>query len=73
MGTGKPILLTVHSTIDAKRDHDMLKKIICEDGRSLDYNVNPYASRMEFVDPFSSPSESQVHVVRPNHSYLMLH
>jgi len=82
LGSGRPILLTAHSTMDANRDCDVLlnKNVTCGDGSScLEYEINPYASRMEFVDPFSSltivgeerPSRG-VHVVRPNHSYLIL-
>ena len=72
LGTGRPLLLTAHSTIDAERDRSVLKETMVEDGVRAEYDLNPYASRMEFVDPFSSESEGPIHVVRPNHSLLML-
>eukprot|EP00984_Skeletonema_dohrnii_P009633 scaffold3689_cov107-Skeletonema_dohrnii-CCMP3373.AAC.7 len=69
IGTGKPILFTAHSTIDAERDRQVLQKSLadCDDDRIVQYLVNPYASRMEFVDPFSKD-----HVLSPNHSYFLL-
>jgi hypothetical protein len=60
--TGKPILLTAHSLVDAKRDCAVLEKMLVEDvnGQYIIRNVlpfttyveNPYASRMRYVDPF---------------------
>ncbi len=69
IGTGKPVLFTAHSTIDAKRDQQVLEKLLadCDDDRIVQYAVNPYASRMEFVDPFS-----ENHVLSPNHSIFLL-
>ena len=69
IGTGKPILFTAHSTIDAERDRQVLEKSLadCDDDRIVQYLVNSYASRMEFVDPFSKD-----HVLSPNHSYFLL-
>ncbi|KAL7496405.1 hypothetical protein ACHAWT_004562 [Skeletonema menzelii] len=69
VGTGKPILFTAHSKIDAKRDQQVLEKLLadCDDDRIVQYAVNPYASRMKFVDPFSKD-----HVLSPNHSVFLL-
>ena len=69
IGTGKPILFTAHSTIDAKRDQLVLEKLLadCNDDRIVQYETNRYASRMEFVDPFSKD-----HVLSPNHSVFLL-
>eukprot|EP00571_Detonula_confervacea_P005956 CAMPEP_0172332128 /NCGR_PEP_ID=MMETSP1058-20130122/62281_1 /TAXON_ID=83371 /ORGANISM="Detonula confervacea, Strain CCMP 353" /LENGTH=311 /DNA_ID=CAMNT_0013049405 /DNA_START=433 /DNA_END=1368 /DNA_ORIENTATION=- len=80
LGTGKPILFTAHSTIDAERDRLVLEELLVDsaDNNSRDglveYNVNPYASRMGFVDPFSSLGSkgTKVHIVTPNHSAFML-
>mmetsp|Transcript_40056 Transcript_40056/g.84110 ORF Transcript_40056/g.84110 Transcript_40056/m.84110 type:complete len:412 (+) Transcript_40056:3-1238(+) len=81
LGAGQPLLFTAHSALDANRDYELIRKILGEDDGRIDtgllgYEVNPYASRMEFVDPFPPTSQNQEgvqHVVRPNHSYLMLH
>ncbi len=69
IGTGKPILFTAHSTTDAKRDQQVLENLLadCGDDRIVQYAVNPYASRMEFVDPFAKN-----HVLSPNHSVFLL-
>ncbi|KAL3774356.1 hypothetical protein ACHAWO_013058 [Cyclotella atomus] len=69
----KPILLTAHSKLDAARDLKLLLHKCNEELSShldLEYELNPYASRMEFVDPFSIDKEP-VHVVRPNQSVLL--
>jgi hypothetical protein len=57
--TGKPILLTAHSLVDAERDRAVLEKILVEDVNIIrnvlpftTYVENPYASRMRYVDPF---------------------
>ena len=70
IGTGKPILFTAHSTIDAERDRKVLEKLLadCDDAdKTVQYAANPYASRMEFVDPFAKD-----HVLSPNHSFFLL-
>jgi len=68
IGTGKPILLTAHSTTDAERDRQVLEKLLCDDAnKTVQYSINPYASKMEFVDPFSKD-----HVLSPNHSFFLL-
>jgi hypothetical protein len=72
--TEKQILLTAHSEVDALRDLQVLQS--SEEGASrndidVGYQLNPYASRMEFVDPFARDQES-VHTVRPNHSVIHL-
>ena len=81
LGTGKPTLFTAHSSIDAERDRAVLEKLLvgaadnCSRGGSVEYSMNPYASRMGFVDPFSSASEDSTpgdNIVRPNHSAFML-
>eukprot|EP00804_Cyclotella_cryptica_P004373 CCRYP_006784-RA/>CCRYP_006784-RA protein AED:0.43 eAED:0.43 QI:0/-1/0/1/-1/1/1/0/219 len=74
--TNKPILLTAHSANDAHRDRMVIKKI-CEMKMRMEmgfdgYLVNPYASRMEFVDPFQTGDDDLVHVVQPNYSVLLL-
>jgi hypothetical protein len=62
--TGKPILLTAHSLVDAERDRAVLEKMLVEDVMNdrqyiirnvlpfTTYVENPYASRMRYVDPF---------------------
>lgn len=83
VGTGKSILFTAHSTIDAKRDSLVIEKLLLADideigsslsDRHVKYTLNPYASRMGYLDPFASPSEmgDEPHIVRPNHSIFML-
>ncbi len=70
IGTGKPILFTAHSTIDAERDRQVLEKLLADcdyDDKTLQYSINPYASRMKFIDPFSKD-----HVLSPNHSFFLL-
>jgi hypothetical protein len=75
--TEKPILLTAHSTKDAHRDLAVMRNTCTQESLSnladtgIEYQSNPYASRMQFVDPFATDTES-VHVVRPNHSVLLL-
>ena len=89
--TRKPILFTAHSDIDARRDCAVLGKLLynddttphigddrSNDGCGVEYIVNPYASKMGFVDPFATTSSvgedegKKVHVVCPNHSFFML-
>ena len=76
--TGKPILFTAHSAIDAERDRNVLEKLLVDEaehttyGGMVEYKVNPYASRMGFVDPFPSSDDISVHIVRPNHSIFVL-
>lgn len=74
IGTNNPILFTAHSTIDAERDRLVLEQLLEVDrnngsNQAIEYEPNPYASRLEFVDPFS---KEHVHIVRPNHSYFLL-
>ena len=73
--TNRPVLLTAHSTMDASRDWSVLQNRseiqTSSSGIDIGYQLNPYASRMEFIDPF--PTDKQlIHVVRPNHSVLLL-
>jgi hypothetical protein len=67
--TGKPMLITAHSIIDAARDRAILEEMLADasaegDGHSSHgessprYAENPYASRMRFVDPFPSIATS---------------
>ncbi|KAL7489208.1 hypothetical protein ACHAW6_014800 [Cyclotella cf. meneghiniana] len=53
--TGKPILLTAHSTMDARRDmaviENMHRALSRMDVGCNGYRENPYASRMKFIDP----------------------
>ena len=69
IGTGKPILFTAHSNFDAERDCHVIEQMLadCNDDRIVKYAPNPYASRMEFVDPYS-----KAHVISPNHSLFLL-
>ena len=71
--TGKPILFTAHSSIDAERDRLVLEQLLLADhnnyNQTVEYQSNPYASRMEFVEPFS---KEYVHIVSPNHSFFLL-
>lgn len=72
--TNKPMLVTAHSQTDAARDLRVIKeKMFEERGRHFSdgYRLNPFASRMEFIDPFATKDES-VHIVWPNHSVLFL-
>jgi hypothetical protein len=59
LSSGKPILLTAHSEKDAARDAQLLAQ---EYQLSVDYQVNPFRSRITYPDPFD-----QHHVVSPNH------
>ena len=86
MNARKPILLTAHSDIDARRDSAVLEKLLynddtrdrSNDGCRVEYTVNPYASKMGFVDPFATTSSvgvdegKKAHIVRPNHSFFMV-
>ncbi|KAL9179658.1 hypothetical protein ACHAXT_008948 [Thalassiosira profunda] len=72
VGTGKPLLLTAHSTLDAERDRMVLETLLAERGDVLvQYKANPFASRMSYADPFGTEG-GEVHIVRPNHSVLFL-
>jgi hypothetical protein len=59
LSSGKPILMTAHSEKDAARDTQLLAQ---EYQLSVDYQVNPFRSRIKYPDPFD-----QHHVVSPNH------
>ena len=71
LGTGKPMLITAHSEVDASRDAAVLGEMLSADASSSDgdgrsprgaspwgYADNPYASRMRFVDPFPCAATS---------------
>jgi hypothetical protein len=81
----KPLLLTAHSVLDAQRDTTVLlqKYVDSFDKTHLHYSTNPFASRMEYVDPLFHNSDSSIdhddtdittgkHVVSPNHSVLTI-
>lgn len=74
IGTGKPVLFTAHSAMDAERDRLVLEQLLDDSNdrkkKTAQYQVNPYASRMQFVDPFTK--YHHVHVVSPNHSFFLL-
>ena len=53
------LFLTAHSQLDAKRDESLLKDIYQQ--TDLDYKQNPFASRIQYQDPFAKD-----HLVRPN-------
>ena len=73
--TNKPILITAHSALDALRDLEVLRNKGVEASfigiGNIVYKVNPYASRMEFIDPFAKCTKG-VHTIRPNHSVILL-
>ena len=77
LSTGKPVLFTAHSELDAERDRVVLEELLesttaynNKHGQpQVQYTPNPYASRMNYVDPISS---RDLHVVRPNHSVFLL-
>jgi hypothetical protein len=56
---GLPLLLTAHSELDARRDAKHLKE---DFGLKIEYEQNPFASRISYQDPFHKD-----HRVRPNH------
>lgn len=56
---GRPMLFTAHSQMDSQRDAEHLKQTF---GLELQYEENPFASRICFQDPFEKN-----HSVRPNH------
>jgi hypothetical protein len=84
----KPLLLTAHSALDAQRDTAVLLQNYVDrssDKTHLHYSTNPFASRMEYVDPLFRNSDSSIdhddndtttstqqHLVSPNHSVLTL-
>lgn len=74
--TKMPILLTAHSTLDAERDSAVIEKLSptneCDYGSSKSYSMNPYASRMQFMDPFPTSDKREEHIVKPNHYTLFL-
>ena len=79
VGTGKPILFTAHSALDADRDRAVLEGLLGDSsdrdsrGDGVEYNINPYASRMGFMDPFHSQGDDDnIHIVRPNYSDFLL-
>jgi hypothetical protein len=54
-----PVLLTAHSEKDAHRDASLLRNVY---GMEVEYQVNPFGSRIHYEDPFDKD-----HFVRPNH------
>ncbi len=74
--TRKTILTTAHSSLDCQRDLEVWNSIISrneiEKGNSiLNYDLNPFASRMSYRDPFPS-KDGEIHFVNPNHSVLKI-
>lgn len=55
---GQQLWLTAHSDLDAERDAKLLRE---ELGLDVDYQLNPFASRIVYQDPFDS-----THFVSPN-------
>jgi len=53
-----PVMLTAHSYVDAKRDAEIVFPKVSDCNL---YDLNMFASRMEFNDPFDTN-----HIVRPN-------
>jgi hypothetical protein len=56
------ILLTAHSAMDADRDATLLRE---EYGMAVEYQENPFASRIRYQDPLLDPPHHNL--VRPNH------
>jgi hypothetical protein len=59
IGKGHPMLFTAHSETDYLRDLEHLNQVF---GLKLNYEENPFASRIKYQDPFDPK-----HIVRPNH------
>jgi hypothetical protein len=55
------MLLTAHSELDAKRDAKVLRDEY--DWHVMEYEENPFASRITYVDPLSP---NKRHLVQPN-------
>ena len=55
---GRPMLITAHSEVDAKRDADLLQQTY---GVAVTYQKNPFTSRISYQDPFQ-----KAHLVSPN-------
>ena len=80
--TNKKILTTAHSQLDSRRDLELWiellfsKKKNCErTNATISYDMNPFASRMGYEDPFPPDYVTKnkgVHLVNPNHSMLIL-
>ena len=75
--TKKKVLMTAHSMLDHTRDAVMLSKLMRRndhDALPLQYEDNPFASRMAFEDPFPTTSQSAHGAdgtyVRPNYAVL---
>ena len=68
--TRRPMLLTAHSSMDAERDRLILEPLLLSaEHDSHCYKENPYASRLEYIDP---SSKEYVHVIRPNYSQMII-
>jgi hypothetical protein len=64
------ILLTAHSQLDAERDAALLTQELSSTSqtkRIISYAENPFASRIDYQDPFDAQ-----HLVRPNHFLVSL-
>lgn len=101
INTRRPVLITAHSRLDSERDWSVLKATLLDlgqderlqrccghsddDGEQNPYRLNPFASRLDYEDPFCS--EAGLHLgngkedgsnymymyVRPNMFSLLLH
>ena len=58
------LFFTAHSELDARRDAKLFQE---EYGLKVNYQLNPFASRITYKDPFA-----QDHFVRPNHYYAVV-
>ena len=77
--TGKPIVTTAHSDLDSQRDIEIWNSILKSeeydyDVNKLNYQLNPFASRMSYKDPFPPKAYScnEVYHVNPNYSVMTI-
>jgi len=80
--TGKPVIVTAHSQLDSERDWLVIKQTMSEleqgerlsktieeaggDAEANPYQLNPFASRIEYEDPCCDSSDDNKKLVRPN-------
>lgn len=82
--TERKIVTTAHSELDSQRDLEVWKEVIDKDRKenhngkkkidALKYELNPFASRISYQDPFPPDDimENGFHMVNPNHSILII-
>ena len=57
------LFFTAHSRIDADRDAKLLKERF---GIDTKYTENPFASRIQYLDPCHKSTDGAEHIIRPN-------